>query len=151
MFGHCLEICRYSKSLEEIAQAQLTMCKIFDATLSKALESFVQADMRGVDMLKSEADGQTVLAEQRIFKYITGRPTLSAIELVPIERVTVIFCAVTARFCRSWKLLRFMPSRGDRKDCLVDWLCAGHILVGLLRKKSQHCAWCRQGTIWQCR
>ena len=66
------------QSLEEIAQAQLTMCKIFDATLSKALESFVQADMRGVDMLKSEADGQTVLAEQMLFKYLTGRPTLSA-------------------------------------------------------------------------
>ncbi|CAB9522769.1 with coiled-coil, ANK repeat and PH domain-containing protein [Seminavis robusta] len=65
------------ETLEEIAQAQMTMCKIFDATLCKALESFVQADMRGVNMLKSEADSQTVVAEQMLFKYITGRPSLS--------------------------------------------------------------------------
>ena len=53
------------------------MTKIFDATLSKALESFVQADMRGVKMMKQEADSQTVAAEQMFSKYITGKPTLS--------------------------------------------------------------------------
>jgi len=35
------------ETLEEIASAQMTMTNIFDATLSKALDSFVQADMRG--------------------------------------------------------------------------------------------------------
>ena len=53
------------------------MTKIFDATLSKALESFVQADMRGVKMMKQEADSQTLAAEQMFNKYITGKPTLS--------------------------------------------------------------------------
>ena len=64
--------------MEEIAHAQLTMCKIFDATLSKALESFVQADLRGVNTLKAEADNQTVAAEQMMFKYLTGKPSMSA-------------------------------------------------------------------------
>jgi Putative GTPase activating protein for Arf/PH domain len=63
--------------LEEIAHAQLTMCKIFDATLSKALESFVQADLRGVNMLKAEAETQTIAAEQMMYKYLSGKPTLS--------------------------------------------------------------------------
>jgi len=53
------------------------MCKIFDATLSKALESFVEADVRGVNMMKQEADTQTVLAEQMFHSYITSKPSLS--------------------------------------------------------------------------
>ena len=52
------------------------MTKMFDATLSQALESFVQADMRGVNMMKEEADSQTLEAEQMFNKYITGKPTL---------------------------------------------------------------------------
>lgn len=53
------------------------MCKIFDETLSRALESFVQADMRGVKMLEAEAVSTTVAAEQSFYKYITGRQSLT--------------------------------------------------------------------------
>ena len=65
------------QTLEEIASAQMTMCKIFDATLSKALDSFVQADVRGVNMMKQEADNQTETAEQLFYQYIAGKQTLS--------------------------------------------------------------------------
>lgn len=67
----------YGKALEEIANAQMTMCKIFDETLSKALESFVQADRRGVAKLKSEAESSTVLAENMFYKYLSKPQSLT--------------------------------------------------------------------------
>jgi hypothetical protein len=55
----------------------MTMCKIFDETLSKALESFVQADRRGVAKLKSEAESSTLLAENMFYKYLSKPQSLT--------------------------------------------------------------------------
>lgn len=97
--------------MEEIAHAQLTMCKIFDATLSKALESFVQADLRGVNMLKAEADNQTVLAEKMMFKYLTGKPSMSAKGDENSEEMAIPSMPNKSTFSKLWSR---EGSRGGR-------------------------------------
>jgi hypothetical protein len=64
------------------------MCRIFDETLSKALESFVQADLRGVNKLQTEAQSQTLAAEQMFCKYMTGKPSMDKTDGEKIESKT---------------------------------------------------------------
>jgi hypothetical protein len=59
--------------LEEIADAQVQMCKSFEATMVASLEHFADTEYRTAQNLKESAEKSTDSAEQLLTKYLNGR------------------------------------------------------------------------------
>jgi hypothetical protein len=93
------------------------MSKIFDETLSKALESFVQADMRGVKKLKTEADSSTITAELTFYKYLTKPQSLtSSVD----ERAENDWPASKKGFAKLWGPREKATSNAAPQDPTLD-------------------------------
>jgi len=59
--------------LDEIADAQISMCESLEASLSLSLEAFCGTQLQEVAQLKQEAEQMTENAENSVSKYLNGR------------------------------------------------------------------------------
>ena len=59
--------------LDEIADAQIQMCKIFEVTLATSLEHFADLELRQARTLDQRAEQATESAEQLLAKYLNGK------------------------------------------------------------------------------
>ena len=59
--------------LDEIALAQVHMCKSLEETLGESLNAFCATELQTVAVLQQEAQDSTESAEQSIAKFLNGR------------------------------------------------------------------------------
>jgi hypothetical protein len=64
--------------LDEVADAQMSMCESLEASLSLSLETFIGTELEEATRLKNEAEEMTDTAETGFAKYLHGKNSASA-------------------------------------------------------------------------
>jgi hypothetical protein len=61
------------KVLNEVAEAQMSMCESLEASLAQSLEAFASIELKEATQLREEAEELTQVSEESLGKYLNGK------------------------------------------------------------------------------